>query len=358
VSIEISNLCKSYTRKGKEIKALDNISLNIKEGEFVGLLGPNGAGKTTLSKILSTLLLPTSGEAYINGISIFEDKKIRNIVGSVFGETGGRSLYYRLSVKDNLLFYGTLYGIRKTEIKKRINSLLKYFDLAERKDTLVMKLSTGMKAKVLLIRALITFPKILLLDEPTLGFDAESSEKAKDLLLEFNREFGTSVLLTSHNFSEMDALTSRLILIDDGHLIQDCSPDLFKKSAGHQYVHIIFSLPPLPSESLHISKMPTEIFAKMISDSAGAEIISLEQQDNHNFIYEAKIKPISYTFNETISRITVLILRAKGEIFQIVPHMPSLKESFLSFLEINKQKEKTQAITIEEIFTIPLREEE
>ncbi|MCG3224406.1 MAG: ATP-binding cassette domain-containing protein, partial [Candidatus Heimdallarchaeota archaeon] len=96
MSIEISSLCKSYTRKGKEIKALDNISLNIKEGEFVGLLGPNGAGKTTLSKILSTLLLPTSGEAYINGISIFEDKKIRNIVGSVFGETGGRSLYYRL----------------------------------------------------------------------------------------------------------------------------------------------------------------------------------------------------------------------------------------------------------------------
>jgi len=358
VSIEISNLCKSYIRKGKEIKALDNISLNIKEGEFVGLLGPNGAGKTTLSKILSTLLLPTSGEAFIDGTSIFEDKKIRSMVGSVFGETGGRSLYYRLSVKDNLLFYGTLYGIRKTEIKKRINSLLKYFDLAERKDTLVMKLSTGMKAKVLLIRALITFPKILLLDEPTLGFDAESSEKAKDLLLEFNREFGTSVLLTSHNFSEIDDLTSRLILIDDGQMIQDCSPDLFKKSAGHQYVHIIFSLPPLPSESLRISKLPTEIFTKLINDSAGADIISLEPQDNHNFIYEAKIKPMSYTLNETISRITVLILRAKGEIFQIVPHVPSLKESFLSFLEINKQKEEMQSRTIEDIFTIPLREEE
>ncbi|MBY9000998.1 MAG: ABC transporter ATP-binding protein [Candidatus Heimdallarchaeota archaeon] len=358
MSIEISNLCKHYTKKGKEIRALENISLNVAEGEFVGLLGPNGAGKTTLSKILSTLLLPTSGDAYIDGISVLEDKKIRSMVGSVFGESGGRSLYYRLSVKDNLLFYGTLYGIRKTEIKKRINSLLNYFDLTEKKDSLVMKLSTGMKAKVLLIRALITFPKILLLDEPTLGFDAESSEKAKDLLLEFNKEFGTTVLLTSHNFSEIDELTSRLILIDDGNLVQDCSPDLFKRAAGHQYVHIIFSLPPLPSDGLRISKLPTEIFSKMINDSAGAEIISLDPHDSHNFIYEAKIKPISYAFNETISRITVLILRARGEIFQIVPHMPSLKESFLSFLEINKQKERVHNKTIEEIFAMPLREEE
>lgn len=358
MSIEISNLCKSYSRKGKEVRALDNISLKINEGDFVGLLGPNGAGKTTLAKILSTLLLPTSGEAYIDGISIEEDKKIRNLIGSVFGETGGRSLYYRLSVEDNLMFYGTLYGIRRNEIKKRVNSLLKYFDLVDKRNTLVMKLSTGMKAKVLLIRALITFPRILLLDEPTLGFDAESSEKAKDLLMEFNREFGTTVLLTSHNFAEVDELTSRLLLIDDGRLIQDCSPDLFKKSAGHQYVHIIFSLPPLPTDGLRVSKLPIEIFTNMINKSAGAEIISINPQDNHNFIYEAKIKPIEFSLNETISRITVLILRAQGEIFQIVPHIPSLKESFLAFLEINKQSEQSQSKSLEDIFTLPVLEEE
>ena len=203
MSIEIRNLSKTFNRKGKEIRALDDISLDIREGEFIGLLGPNGAGKTTLTKILTTLLLPTSGDAYIDGVSIYDDKKIRNMVGSVFGETGGRSLYYRLSIYDNLLFYSTLSGIKKIEAKKRINSLLNFFDLESKKNTLVMKLSTGMKAKVLLIRALIPFPKVLLLDEPTLGFDAESSEMARDLLIEFNRECGTTILLTSHNFPEI-----------------------------------------------------------------------------------------------------------------------------------------------------------
>jgi ABC-2 type transport system ATP-binding protein len=347
VSIEIRNLSKTFNRKGKEIRALDDVSLNIKEGEFIGLLGPNGAGKTTLTKILTTLLLPTSGDAFIDGVSIYDDKKIRNMVGSVFGETGGRSLYYRLSIFDNLLFYSTLSGIKKTEAKKRINSLLNFFDLESKKDTLVMKLSTGMKAKVLLIRALVPFPKVLLLDEPTLGFDAESSEIARDLLLEFNRECGTTILLTSHNFPEIDDLTSRLILIDNGQIIQDCPPDIFKESAAQHYVHLIFNLP-----SFHYKS-----FEDLIRFSAGAEILFFLEKDIDNFVYEAKIRPTKFTLNETISRLTVLILRAGGEIYQVAPNMPSLKESFLAFLAINKQKEE-KAQSIEDMFSLPFQEEE
>jgi len=348
VSIEINNLSKTFQKKGKEILALDNINVQIKKGEFVALLGPNGAGKTTLTKILNTLILPSSGDAFIDGINIKEDKKIRQIVGSVFGETGGRSLYYRLSIFDNLLFYSTLSGIRKTEAKKRINSLLQYFDLEDKKNTLVMKLSTGMKAKALLIRALVPFPRILLLDEPTLGFDAESSEKAKELLLEFNRELGTTILLTSHNFADIDDLTQRLILIDRGQIIQDCSPSDFKNAAAQEYVKLVFCLP-----SFHYKSFET-----LIKHSAGAEILFFRDKDIDNFIFEAKIRPTKYTLNETISRITVLILRAGGEIYQIAPHMPSLKESFLAFLALSKQKNVEHPKSVEEMFSIPYQEEE
>ena len=360
MSIEIENLCKEYQKKGKKIVALDNVSLNIREGEFIGLLGPNGAGKTTLTKILSTLLLPTSGEAYINDVSVKDDKNIRKLIGTVFGETGGRSLYYRLSIEDNLLFYSTLSGLNKNIAKKRISSLLNYYDLEDKRKTLVMKLSTGMKAKILLIRALIPFPQVLLLDEPTLGFDAESSEKTKDLLNEFNREFGTTILLTSHNFPEIDELTSRLILIDRGQVVQDCEPILFKKTAVQEYIHLIFSLPPLPiNSSFGMSKLPTEVFKKLVKDSAGADILSLKEKDSFNFVYEATVQPKQFSLNDTISRITVLILRASGEIFKIAPYMPSLKESFLAFLEINKQENSvSREETAEEIFTFPIQEED
>ncbi len=358
MSIEIDEICKRFTKKGKEIDALNDISVKIKEGSFVGLLGPNGAGKTTLTKILTTLLIPTSGEAYIDGISINEDKKIRQIVGAVFGESGGRSLYYRLSIYDNLMFYGTLSGLSKNVAKKRIQSLLNYFDLEDKRDTLVMKLSTGMKAKVLLIRSLVPFPKVLLLDEPTLGFDAESSEKAKDLLNEFNREFGTTILLTSHNFPEVDELTSRLILIDSGKIVQDCAPTVFKKKAVQEYVHLIFSLPPLPTDGFRMSQLPTDIFRKLVRDSAGAEITSLKENDGLNFVYEATIKPIEYSLNETISRITVLILRASGEIYKIAPYMPSLKESFLAFLALNKKETIQEQELNEGVLTFPIQEED
>lgn len=358
MSIEIESISKQFTKKGKKIDALNDVSLKIKEGSFVGLLGPNGAGKTTLTKILTTLLLPSSGEAYIDGISIKEDKKIRQIVGAVFGETGGRSLYYRLSILDNLMFYGTLSGLSKTVAKKRIQSLLNYFDLEEKKNTLVMKLSTGMKAKVLLIRSLVPFPKVLLLDEPTLGFDAESSEKAKDLLNEFNREFGTTILLTSHNFPEIDELTSRLILIDSGKIVQDCAPLVFKQKVIQEYIHLIFSLPPLPTDGFKMSQLPTEIFKKLVRNSAGAEVTSLKEKDGLNFVYEVTIQPIEYSLNETISRITVLILRASGEIYKIAPYMPSLKESFLAFLAMNKTNSALEPEAKEEIITFPMQEED
>lgn len=336
MSIELHNVSKSFNKRGRKIHALDDISLKIKQGEFLGLLGPNGAGKTTLTKILSTLLLPTSGEAYINDIPITEDKKIRKIISTAFGESGGRSLYYRLSIEDNLRFYATLAGVQKKEAQNRIAALLKYFDLEEKRKTLVMKLSTGMKAKVVLIRSLIPLPQVLLLDEPTLGFDAISSEKAKNLLTDFNKEFGITILLTSHNFSEIDALTRRIILIDQGKMVEDCAPFAFKKVASQELVDVIFSVP----------NFQKEIFSEIIRQVAHAKIIRLVESTNYVNSYEAQIQSDRYPLNETISLITVLILERGGKVFKIAPFIPSLKESFLAFLKIKEEQEKETILSI------------
>jgi len=415
VSIEIENIYKEYQKKGETVIALDNVSLHIKEGGFIGLLGPKDAGKTTLLKILATLLTPSSGEAYLNDLSLKDKKQIKKIVGSVFTETSKGRIFERLSVFHYLMLYARRSGLQKIIAKQRIHELLNFFNLTERRQVqvknlpiglksiilliralvpfpqillldepmlglevesseeeknlledglpltvatqelttvlnsfsfsekrggLLRKLPIGMKAIVLLIRSLIPFPKILLPDESTAGFYNESSEKIKTLLNEFNREFGTTILITSQNYAEIDELTSRLILIDNGKIVQDCEPQLFKKTAVQEYILFIFSLPPLPSNGFGMSKLPDKIFKKLVKDSAGADILSLREKDSVNFVYEAIVQPKQFSLSETISRITVLILRASGEIFKIAPYTPSLKESFLAFLENRKNEDR------------------
>jgi len=292
MSIKISNLTKTYKVKGREITALNNISLSIKEGEFLGLLGPNGAGKTTLTKILATLVSPDQGTAFINNINIKNSKKIRQLIGPLFGENGGRSLYYRLSIYDNLIFYSSLAGVPKKIAKKRINLLLDYFELDKYRDVLVMKLSTGMKTKVLFIRTLIPNPKILLLDEPTLGFDANTADKARNILEYFNKKFKTTIILTSHNFQEVDSLTERIVLIDKG-----------KQVIGGQLV---------------------EIKRKEIAKNAN--------------IFNARIVAKKFPINETIALLNNMIVERGGKVFQLQPYQPSLKEAFLAYLNSSEKK--------------------
>ncbi|MBA7552623.1 Vitamin B12 import ATP-binding protein BtuD [subsurface metagenome] len=332
MSIELRNVTKIFNKRGQGITALNDITLDIDEGELVGILGPNGAGKTTLTKILSTILLPTSGEVYLDNIPLKNDRKIRKIIGTVFGESSGRSLYYRLSVNDNLKFYATLAGVSKKETKARIISLLKYFDLFSKKDTLVMKLSAGMKTKVALIRALLPNPKILLLDEFSSGLDAVSSVKAHDLLIELNNEFGTTILLTSHNFTEHEELANRLLLIDKGCLVKDCSPEKFKQITAKKHIFVSFS----------VSNFHLPSFKYSIRESVGAELSLIEKRANLRGAFEARIEPKEFSLNESIARLTILIVHMKGQIYSIAPHSPSLKESFLAFLSMENERKQVE----------------
>ncbi|MHA1867067.1 MAG: ABC transporter ATP-binding protein [Candidatus Heimdallarchaeaceae archaeon] len=330
MSIKISNLTKTYKVKGREITALNNISLSIKEGEFLGLLGPNGAGKTTLTKILATLVSPDQGTAFINNINIKNSKKIRQLIGPLFGENGGRSLYYRLSIYDNLIFYSSLAGVPKKIAKKRINLLLDYFELDKYRDVLVMKLSTGMKTKVLFIRTLIPNPKILLLDEPTLGFDANTADKARNILEYFNKKFKTTIILTSHNFQEVDSLTERIVLIDKGKIIKDCAPESFKQLASKNFIDIHFS----------IKKFNKEIFSALISQVIGGQLVEIKRKEiakNAN-IFNARIVAKKFPINETIALLNNMIVERGGKVFQLQPYQPSLKEAFLAYLNSSEKK--------------------
>jgi ABC-2 type transport system ATP-binding protein len=206
------------------VKALDQVSISIEQGEIFGLLGPNGAGKTTLIKILSTLLLPTSGEAYVGGFNVAkEPNKVRRVISLVSGgETPG---YGILSVRENLWFFSQLYGLSSSKAKEEIARLTKDLDLGEYANTRMSKLSTGYKQRLNFARGLLNNPKILFLDEPTLGLDVLTSKKLRGYIVDWaKREMKGTVLLTTHYMAEADEMCDRVAIIDRGKILVCDSP--------------------------------------------------------------------------------------------------------------------------------------
>lgn len=206
------------------MKALDQVSISIEQGEIFGLLGPNGAGKTTLIKILSTLLLPTSGEAYVGGFNVVkESNKVRRVISLVSGgETPG---YGILSVRENLWFFSQLYGLSSSKAKEEIARLTKDLDLGEYANTRMSKLSTGYKQRLNFARGLLNNPKILFLDEPTLGLDVLTSKKLRGYIVDWaKREMKGTVLLTTHYMAEADEMCDRVAIIDRGKILVCDSP--------------------------------------------------------------------------------------------------------------------------------------
>ncbi|MEM3165493.1 MAG: ABC transporter ATP-binding protein [Halobacteria archaeon] len=225
-AIEVSELTKTYDkgrfRKRKEIAALDRVSFSVESGRMVGLLGPNGAGKTTLIKILCTLVLPTSGTARVMGRDVVADPAgARRSLGWVHGEAGGRSLYWRLTARDNLRFFAALHEVDRAAARKRVEALLEAFDLAGVADQRVLKFSTGMKAKLMVARALLHNPDVLLMDEPTAGLDVRMAQETRDLLRRLAAEHGKAILFTSHNLAEVEALCPRVVILHKGRLLAD-----------------------------------------------------------------------------------------------------------------------------------------
>jgi ABC-2 type transport system ATP-binding protein len=207
--------------------AVEEVSLKIRGGEIFGLLGPNGAGKTTTIRMLCTLLEPTSGTALVNGYDILKQPNlVRQSLGTVLG--GERSIYWKLSARENLEYFAALYHIPPGTARRRISELLDRMELSDRADDPVEKYSSGMKQRVAISRALLSRPPVILLDEPTLGLDPQAARRLRQLVLELRNE-GHTILLTTHYMEEADQLSDRIGIIDQGKIIALDTPAALKQ---------------------------------------------------------------------------------------------------------------------------------
>lgn len=210
--------------KNREVRALDGVEIKVREGEIFGLLGPNGAGKTTLIKILATLLLPTAGRAWVGGFDVIKSpQRVREIINLVSGgETPGYGL---LSVWENLWFFSQLYGLRGSEAKRVISRLIEEVGLEEYAHTRMHRLSTGFKQRLNLARGFINNPRVLFLDEPTLGLDVLSARHIREYVKRWiDEDPSRTVLLTTHYMAEAEELCDRVAIIDRGRIVACDSP--------------------------------------------------------------------------------------------------------------------------------------
>ncbi len=212
-----------------EFTALDNINLEVHPGELFGLLGSNGAGKTTLIKILTTLLAPTAGSAHVDGLDVVsQDQAVRQRINMVSGgETSG---YGILTVRENLWLFSQLYGVPRKEARCRIDRLLAAVGLAEKADTRISHLSTGLRQKMNFCRGFVTNPKILFLDEPTLGLDVTAARTVRQFVRDWMEErAGRTLVLTTHYMMEADELCDRVAVIDKGKVLACDRPSVLKR---------------------------------------------------------------------------------------------------------------------------------
>jgi ABC-2 type transport system ATP-binding protein len=232
--IEVRDLTKIFE---KTIKAVDQISFEIKKGEIYGFLGPNGAGKTTTISMLATILKPTNGSAVVCGHDIIKEcDEVRRCIGIVFQDP---SLDDRLTGKENLDFHARMYGLKRDIRKKRIEEVLAIVDLTEHADRLVETYSGGMKRRLEIARGLMHYPHVLFLDEPTLGLDPQSRRAIWSHIERLNKEEDVTIMLTTHYMEEADHLCDRIAIIDRGQIVASNSPKVLKDELGGDNILLI-----------------------------------------------------------------------------------------------------------------------
>ena len=242
-AVEVRRLRRGFVTRtrqgtaGKTLLALDDIDLDVQQGELFGVLGPNGAGKTTLIKILCTLLLPTSGEARVDGIDVRTDPhQVREKINMVSG--GEHSGYGILTVREHLWLFSQLYGVPTPEARRRIDDLLSILGLAHAADEKISTLSTGMRQKMNLVRGFVCDPKILFLDEPTLGLDVQVAREVRTVVREWlARSAEKTILLTTHYMAEAEALCDRVAIIDHGRVVACDTPENLKRLLDDETVY-------------------------------------------------------------------------------------------------------------------------
>lgn len=210
---------KGLTKRFGDIVAVDHMDLSVPEGSIFGLLGPNGAGKSTTTRLLCTLLRPNEGTADVGGYDILKEPvAVRQITG-VLPEEGNHTLYPTMTAYENLLYFARLYGVDEIEIPERIEELLRFMDLWERKDDKAGELSTGNRQRLALCRAMLHRPRVLLLDEPTSALDPIAAKRVRELIMSLSETYRQTFFINSHNLGEVQRMCDRIAIIDDGKIL-------------------------------------------------------------------------------------------------------------------------------------------
>ena len=306
--IQIKNLSKKYF----EVNALKNINIEISKGSLFGLLGPNGAGKTTLLKILATLISPDDGTVEINQINLIKKpRQIRELIGYVAQEI---SLDKILTGRELLDFQADLYHIPKTKKLERIQDLIIKLDMENWIDRKCGTYSGGMKRRIDLAAGLLHLPKVLILDEPTVGLDIESRNIIWDLLKNLKND-GMTIILSSHYLNEIDHLADTVVIINDGKVIDKGNPNYLKSKLGGERI----SLKVREFSSKEESEKVKEILNKI--EGISQIVVNSAQGYSLNFIAEKE--------KDLLTKLKVELAFSKFEIFSLTQSQPSLDDVYL-----------------------------
>ena len=313
LAVKTEQLSRVYKTKKRDIIALDHVNLEIPTGELFGLLGPNGAGKTTLIKILTTLLAPTGGRAWVAGVDVAENPwEIRRHISMVSG--GESSGYGLLTVEENLWMFTQFYGINGKTAKARIRELLEMVGLADRAKTKIYHLSTGMRQKMNFVRGFLTEPQILFLDEPTLGLDVQTSHTLRTFIKDWvGKGPDKTVLLTTHYMHEAEELCDRVAIIHDGRILACDTPGNLKKRLQREVVF-----------QLQVTAMANP--EKLFQDLRGVRRFSHEEVNGGTELY------LILDDERALPPILTAIQQSRGELISLEKRNPTLEDVFISMV--------------------------
>ncbi len=296
--IEIKNVSKKFKYNNKDFYALKDVSFEVKKGEIFGLLGPNGAGKSTIINMVVGILEPDKGYVKVFGKSIENNRDILEYIGFVSGES---RFNWTMKTEDVLKFFSMIYGIERKESEKRISKLIKFFGLEGVANKKLGYLSTGERMRLVLAKSLVNYPKLLLLDEPTLGLDPDIAIKVREEIKRINKKFGTTVILTSHYMNEVEQLADRIAFINNGSISDIGTIKKVKLK--------------------HFSDYDVYIKLKHVKDSSFLKSLGFLISKN---VLHKKLK-----LSENISVILSILVKNGYEITDIETKKPSLEDYFV-----------------------------